>query len=51
MDKPEPKPRNWKKIAVTILAATIIPGGFIALGIYGIKKMMDKKKDKDGLDS
>ena len=50
MDQAEPKPKNWKKIAITIAVATIVPGGFIALGLYHLKKMMDKKKVKDGID-
>lgn len=54
MDQPLPK-RDWKKIAAVIVTAIIIPGGFIALGIYGIKKLIDKKKnknkDQDGITS
>ena len=41
----EPKPRNWKKIVAIGVIALVTPGGFIALGIYGIKKYMEKKKD------
>lgn len=40
----QPKPRNWKKIILIGVVATITPGGFIALGIYAIKKLMEKGK-------
>jgi hypothetical protein len=41
------KPRNWKKIIIIGVIATITPGGFIALGMYGIKKFLDRRKAKD----
>lgn len=28
------------------VVATITPGGFIALGLYGIKKLLDKRKEQ-----
>lgn len=39
--------RNWKKILMIGVIATVTPGGFIALGIYGIKKLLDGRKKKD----
>lgn len=51
MEEKQPKPKkNWKKIIVVGIIATITPGGFIALGAYAIKKMMDKRK-KDAVDT
>lgn len=46
MDKVKPK-KNWKKIILIGVIATVTPGGFIALGAYGIKKYLDKRKSKD----
>jgi hypothetical protein len=40
------KQLNWKRVTV-LAVATIMPGGFIALGIYGIKKFLDQRKAKD----
>lgn len=42
----EPKKRNWKKILMIGVIAIITPGGFIALGAYGIKKFLDKRKEE-----
>ena len=39
--------RNWKRLIIIGVIATITPGGFIALGIYGIKKFLDRRKAKD----
>lgn len=36
--------RNWKKYALVGVIATVTPGGFIILGMYGIKKLLDKRK-------
>lgn len=49
MDKvgPKSKQRNWKKIIMIGITATVVPGGFIALGIYGLKKLLDGRKSKD----
>lgn len=41
------KQRNWKKILMIGVIATVTPGGFIALGIYGIKRILDGRKSKD----
>lgn len=41
------KQHNWKKIVMIGVIATVTPGGFIALGIYGIKRFLDGRKDKD----
>lgn len=40
----QPKKRNWKKIIMIGVIAVITPGGFIALGAYGIKKFLDKRR-------
>ena len=48
MDQSKKEPqRNWKKIALVGAVALITPGGFIALGVYGIKKFLDRRKSKD----
>lgn len=39
--------KDWKKIVLIGLTALVVPGGFIALGIYGIKKLWDKQRSKD----
>lgn len=46
MDQQEPK-RNWKKILITSAVVLIVPGGLIGLGMYGIKKLWDRKNRKD----
>lgn len=42
----QPKKRNWKKIITIGVIAVITPGGFIALGAYGIKKFLDKRRSQ-----
>lgn len=39
--------KNWKKIILIGVIATVTPGGFIFLGAYGLKKLMERSKDKD----
>lgn len=39
--------RNWKKLLLIGVVATVTPGGFIALGIYGIKRYFDERKRKN----
>lgn len=38
---------NWKKIATVGLVALVTPGGFIILGIYGIKKYLERRKESN----
>lgn len=41
------KQHNWKKIIFIGVVAIITPGGFIALGAYGIKKFLERKKEQN----
>jgi hypothetical protein len=38
------KQRNLTKMILIGVAATLTPGGFIVLGMYGIKKLFDKRQ-------
>lgn len=35
---------KWKNIAIIGVIATVTPGGYIALGIYGISKFLKWRK-------
>lgn len=41
------KPLNWKRVFWVGVIATVTPGGFVLLGMYGIKKFLDARKNKD----
>lgn len=43
------KQRNWKKIILVGVVATVTPGGFIALGIYGIKKFLEQRRKQSNV--
>lgn len=39
--------KDWKKIVIIGFTALVIPGGFIALGAYGITKLYKKYKKQN----
>lgn len=47
MEQEQNKPRSWRKIITVAIVATVTPGGFIVLGVYGIKKLFDRRKSQN----
>lgn len=40
------KRRDWKKLAIAGTIALIMPGGLILVGIYGIRKFLERRKNQ-----
>lgn len=41
--------KPWLKNTLGVVAAIVIPGSLVAIGFYGVMKLIDKQKQKNKL--